>query len=134
MQHQIFLSSADQTIVVSSYGKIGSDLKALKNTSWIATAYVRRFLLSWLRFAFNSKLSYEAAFSYLLTLTSFQPLYGKLSDIFGRKPLLIWAYVIFGLGCMLCGLAQTMGQLIAARVRTRPININRCKKCQTEIL
>lgn len=34
----IFLSAADQTIIVSSYGKIGSELKALNNTSWIATA------------------------------------------------------------------------------------------------
>lgn len=36
----IFLAAADQTIVVSSYGKIGSEMKALNNTSWIATAYV----------------------------------------------------------------------------------------------
>lgn len=36
---QIFLSAADQTIIVSSYGKIGSDLKALNKTSWIATGY-----------------------------------------------------------------------------------------------
>lgn len=34
----IFLSAADQTIIVSSYGKIGSELKALNNTSWVATA------------------------------------------------------------------------------------------------
>ena len=49
----IFLSAADQTIIVSSYGKIGSELHALNLTSWIAT-------------------------SYFLTLTSFQPLFGKL--------------------------------------------------------
>ena len=36
----IFLAAADQTIVVSSYGKIGSEMNALNNTSWIATAYV----------------------------------------------------------------------------------------------
>lgn len=35
----IFLASADQTIVVSSYGKIGSELKALSQTSWIATSW-----------------------------------------------------------------------------------------------
>lgn len=35
---QIFLAAADQTIIVSSYGRIGSDLGALNNTSWIATA------------------------------------------------------------------------------------------------
>jgi predicted MFS family arabinose efflux permease len=42
-------------------------------------------------------------------------LYGKLSDIFGRKPCLLFGYFVFGLGCLFCGLAQNMGQLIAAR-------------------
>ncbi|CAL3964720.1 unnamed protein product [Diplocarpon coronariae] len=86
----VLLSAADQTIIVSSYGKIGTDLKALNNTSWIATAY-------------------------FLTLTSFQPLYGKLSDIFGRKPCLLFAYTIFGLGCLFCGLARNLHELVAAR-------------------
>ncbi|KAI9807872.1 MAG: hypothetical protein M1825_005178 [Sarcosagium campestre] len=86
----VLLSAADQTIIVSSYGRIGSDLNALNNTSWIATAY-------------------------FLTLTSFQPLYGKLSDIFGRKPALLFAYAVFGIGCLFCGLARNMNELIAAR-------------------
>ena len=86
----IFLAAADQTIIVASYGKIGSDLNSLSNTSWIATAY-------------------------FLTLTSIQPLYGKLSDIFGRKSCLLFAYAIFGLGCLFCGLAGNMNELIAAR-------------------
>lgn len=79
---------------MASYGQIGSDLKALNLTSWIAT-------------------------SYFLTLTSFQPLYGKLSDIFGRKSCLLFAYAIFGIGCLFCGLAQNIHQLIAARVCDR---------------
>ncbi|KAJ6079316.1 hypothetical protein N7467_009069 [Penicillium canescens] len=87
----IFLSAADQTIIMASYGQIGSDLKSLNLTSWIAT-------------------------SYFLTLTSFQPLYGKLSDIFGRKPCLLFAYAIFGIGCLFCGLARNINELIAARV------------------
>ena len=58
--------------------------------------------------------------SYFLTLTAFQPLYGKLSDIFGRKAALLWAYIIFGLGCVFCGLARNMTELIAARVRCLP--------------
>ncbi|KAI9762829.1 MAG: hypothetical protein M4579_000182 [Chaenotheca gracillima] len=86
----IFMSAGDQTIIVSSYGKIGSELKALNSTSWIATAY-------------------------FLTLTSFQPLYGKLSDIFGRKAALLFAYTVFGLGCLWCGLARSMNELILAR-------------------
>lgn len=76
---------------MASYGQIGSDLKALNLTSWIAT-------------------------SYFLTLTSFQPLYGKLSDIFGRKACLLFAYAVFGIGCLFCGLSRNIQQLIAARV------------------
>ncbi|KAL1975493.1 hypothetical protein VTN31DRAFT_3885 [Thermomyces dupontii] len=87
----VFLSAADQTIIMASYGKIGSDLNALNLTSWIAT-------------------------SYFLTLTSFQPLYGRLSDIFGRKACLLFAYAIFGTGCIFCGTAVDIKQLIAARV------------------
>ena len=55
--------------------------------------------------------------SYLLTVSSFQPLYGKMSDIFGRKSCLLFAYTVFGLGCLWCGLARNMNELIAARVR-----------------
>lgn len=107
-QEQVFLSAADQTIIFSSYGKIGSDLKALNKTSWIATRWVIEVLGT--RSVSNPKASY------FLTLTSFQPLYGKLSDIFGRKPALLFAYAIFGLGCLFCGLARNMNELIAARV------------------
>ena len=49
-------------------------------------------------------------------MSSCQPLYGKLSDIFGRKPCLLVAYSVFALGSLGCGLAQSMGQFIAARV------------------
>ncbi|KAI9924615.1 hypothetical protein MW887_006888 [Aspergillus wentii] len=87
----VFLSAADQTIIMASYGQIGSDLKALNLTSWIAT-------------------------SYFLTLTSFQPLYGKLSDIFGRKQCLLFGYAVFGIGNLLCGLSRNIHELIAARV------------------
>ncbi|KAJ6566891.1 member of the major facilitator superfamily [Mycena capillaripes] len=86
----IFLCAMDQTIVVSSYAAIGSELNQLQNTSWIATAY-------------------------MMTLTSFQPLYGKMSDIFGRKACLLFAYTIFALGCLCCSFAKTLPQLIFAR-------------------
>ncbi|KAF1974368.1 MFS general substrate transporter [Bimuria novae-zelandiae CBS 107.79] len=86
----VFLSAADQTLVVSTYGTIGTELHALNSTSWIATAY-------------------------FITLTAFQPLYGKLSDIFGRKSCLLLAYIVFGIGSTFCGLARNMGGLIAAR-------------------
>lgn len=86
----IFLCALDQLLAVATYAKIGSDLHALNSTSWIATAY-------------------------FLTLTSCQPLYGKLSDIFGRKECLLFSYVVFGLGCLGCGLAGDISQLIVSR-------------------
>ncbi|KAF9524357.1 member of the major facilitator superfamily [Crepidotus variabilis] len=89
----IFLPALDQTLVVSSYATIGSELKELQKTSWIAT-------------------------SYLLTITCVQPLYGKLSDIFGRKSCLLFSYTLFALGCLLCGLSRNMNELIASRALT----------------
>jgi hypothetical protein len=86
----VFLAAADGTIIISSYGKIGSELDALNMTSWIANAY-------------------------FLTLTAFQPLYGKLSDIFGRKACLQFAYFVFGLGCLFCGISRNINQLILSR-------------------
>ena len=62
------------------------------------------------------KVDAHAGYSYFLTLTSFQPLYGKLSDIFGRKAALLFGYAVFGLGCLFCGLSRSMNELIAARV------------------
>ncbi|KAL8651875.1 MAG: hypothetical protein Q9210_003011 [Variospora velana] len=97
----IFLAAADQTLIVTMYGKIGSDLEALNKTSWVSTA--GSVILTW------------QIPSYFLTLTSFQPLYGKLSDIFGRKSALLFGYAIFGIGCLFCGLARNMNELIAAR-------------------
>lgn len=48
-------------------------------------------------------------------MTSFQPLYGKMSDIIGRKSALLFAYAVFGTGCLGCGLARNMYELVAAR-------------------
>ncbi|KAK0664513.1 MFS general substrate transporter [Cercophora samala] len=86
-------ATGDQTIIISSYGRIGSDLNELDKTAWLATAY-------------------------LCTTTAFQPLYGKLGDIFGRKACLLFAFSVFGVGALLCGVAGDMRQLIAARALT----------------
>ncbi|XP_006464043.1 hypothetical protein AGABI2DRAFT_153035 [Agaricus bisporus var. bisporus H97] len=86
----VFLSAMDNTIVVSSFGQIGTYFHELQKTSWIATAY-------------------------LLTVASFQPLYGKLSDIFGRKSCILFAYGMYAIGCTLSGVAQSMDMLIACR-------------------
>lgn len=94
----IFLAFLDQSIVAAINGEIGSDMHALRNVSWIATAY-------------------------FLTMTASQPLYGKLSDVFGRKACLLFAYIMFGVGSLGCGLTRSMGGLIAARVGR---NVNLC--------
>ncbi|KAF4511724.1 hypothetical protein G6O67_003496 [Ophiocordyceps sinensis] len=86
----IYLVAIDQLLAVATGTKIGNELNSLNNMSWVAT-------------------------SYFLTLTSCQPLYGKLSDIFGRKECLLFAYAVFGVGCLGCGLAQNMAQLCAFR-------------------
>ncbi|KAK2594116.1 hypothetical protein QQS21_008171 [Conoideocrella luteorostrata] len=86
----LYLVAVDQLLTVAAYAKIGNELNALNNMSWIAT-------------------------SYFLTLTAFQPLYGKLSDIFGRKECLLFAYAVFGVGCLGCGLARDMAELCISR-------------------
>ncbi|KAI5965610.1 uncharacterized protein KGF55_000972 [Candida pseudojiufengensis] len=72
-----FLSALDATVVTTLLTLIASDLHAIKNISWIATAY-------------------------LLSSSAFQPIFGKLSDIFGRKFILIGCTFLFGIGCLIC--------------------------------
>jgi EmrB/QacA subfamily drug resistance transporter len=86
----MFLAALDQTIVSTALPKIASDLNGLSKYSWVAT-------------------------SYLLTSAVSTPLYGKISDMFGRKKIFQSAIVIFLLGSVLCGAAQTMNQLIVFR-------------------
>ena len=86
-----FLAILDQSIVAAINENIGSELRALHSVSWIATAY-------------------------FLAMTCSQPLYGKLSDSFGRKPCLVFALTAFGIGSLGCGLTRSMPGLIAARV------------------
>jgi EmrB/QacA subfamily drug resistance transporter len=86
----MFLAALDQTIVSTALPRITDDLGGLDHLSWVVT-------------------------SYLLASTVSTPLYGKLGDLFGRKKLYQGAIVIFFAGSVLSGLAQGMGQLIAAR-------------------
>lgn len=62
-----------------------------------------------------------SCFSYFLTSTSFQALYGKLSDIFGRKATLLFGYTIFAIGSLFCGLARNINELVVARVSRETI-------------
>lgn len=84
------LAALDQNIVGTALPRIVSDLGGLSHLSWVITAF-------------------------LLASTATTPLYGKLSDMYGRRPLFSAAIVIFLAGSMLCGLAQSMTQLILFR-------------------
>jgi EmrB/QacA subfamily drug resistance transporter len=87
----LLLAALDQTIVATALPRIITDLGGLTSYSWVITGYV-------------------------LAMTVTVPLYGKLGDIHGRRKLYIVAILIFLVGSALCGLAQTLGQLIAFRV------------------
>ena len=86
----MFLSSLDQTIVGTSMRTIADDLDGLSLQAWVTTAY-------------------------LITSTIATPIYGKLSDIFGRRPLFIIAIVIFLVGSVAAGFADSMYQLAMFR-------------------
>jgi EmrB/QacA subfamily drug resistance transporter len=86
----MLLAALDQTIVATALPTIVGDLGGLNHLSWVVTAY-------------------------LLTSTAVTPLWGKLSDLYGRRGAFQAAIVIFLTGSMLSGLAQNMGELIAFR-------------------
>jgi EmrB/QacA subfamily drug resistance transporter len=84
------LASLDQNIVGVALPQIVSDLGGLSHLSWVVT-------------------------SFLVTSTATTPIYGKLSDMYGRKPLFIAAILIFLAGSCLCGLSRSMTELIVFR-------------------
>lgn len=86
----MFLASLDQTIVSTSIYTIANDLDGLSLQAWATTAY-------------------------LITSTVSTPLYGKLSDIFGRRPLYLTAIVIFLAGSLYAGSVHSMTELALAR-------------------
>jgi len=86
----LFLSALDQTIVGPILPRIVSELHGSDYYTWVVTAY-------------------------LLTSTVTVPIYGKLSDLFGRKPMLMTGIGLFLVGSALSGLSQTMWQLILFR-------------------
>jgi len=86
----MFLSSLDQTIVSTSMRTIADDLDGLSQQVWVTTAY-------------------------LILATISTPIYGKLSDIFGRRPLFIIAISIFLLGSILAGFSTSMYELAGFR-------------------
>ncbi|HEX5204190.1 MAG TPA: MFS transporter [Actinoplanes sp.] len=86
----MFLAALDQTIVASAIRTIGDDLHGLSMQAWVTTAY-------------------------LITATISTPLYGKLSDIYGRKRFFLAAITIFVLGSAACSFATSMYVLAGCR-------------------
>ncbi len=86
----ILLVALDQTVVIPAVPTIATDLHAFGHLSWIVSAY-------------------------LLTSTAATPIYGRLSDMYGRRLLLLPALALFVLASVLCAMAQSLPQLIVFR-------------------
>ena len=86
----VFLGALDQTVVGTALPRIITDLGGNSLYTWVFTAY-------------------------LLTATISGPLYGKLSDLFGRRPVFLFGISVFMIGSIMSGLSREMWQLIAAR-------------------
>jgi len=86
----MLLAALDQTIVGTALPTIVGELGGLDHYSWVVTAY-------------------------LLASTASTPLYGKISDLYGRRPVLLFAISTFLVGSLLAGMSQDMTQLIATR-------------------
>ncbi|ROQ41618.1 EmrB/QacA subfamily drug resistance transporter [Frondihabitans sp. PhB188] len=86
----MFLSALDQTVVGTAIRTIGDDLHGLNQQAWVTTAY-------------------------LIVSTISTPIYGKLSDIFGRRPLYIFGICMFILGSLLSSFSTTMLMLAGFR-------------------
>ena len=86
----MLLGALDQTIVATALPTIGRELNDVQNLSWVVTAY-------------------------LLTSTAATPLYGKLSDVHGRRAMLLLAIAIFLGGSVACAVSRNIFVLIGAR-------------------
>ncbi|RAK77293.1 MFS multidrug transporter [Aspergillus fijiensis CBS 313.89] len=87
----VFLAALDTTIVATLSAPISSSFHSLSLLSWLAT-------------------------SYLISNAAFQPLSGRLTDIFSRRAGLVFSNVFFAAGTLMCGLAKSEGAIIAGRV------------------
>ncbi|KAK4164316.1 putative vacuolar basic amino acid transporter [Cladorrhinum sp. PSN259] len=89
----VFLYGFDGTITAATYAVISSEFDAANTASWLTT-------------------------SYLVTSTAFQPLYGRVSDIFGRRLCFFISTITFALGCLGCGVAGNIVLLNCMRALT----------------
>ncbi|KAL3476703.1 major facilitator superfamily domain-containing protein [Aspergillus californicus] len=85
-----FISNADATLIMTATGLISSEFNHLQGAAWLSTGYT-------------------------LGICVAQPMSGKLSDIYGRKPVLLMSYLFLALGCIVCGLATNMWTVIVGR-------------------
>ncbi|HKD98159.1 MAG TPA: MDR family MFS transporter, partial [Micromonosporaceae bacterium] len=86
----MLLAALDQTIVGTALPTIVGDLKGINHYSWVVTAY-------------------------LLASTASTPLYGKISDLYGRRKILLFSIITFMVGSLLAGASQNMTELIITR-------------------
>ncbi|GMC38826.1 unnamed protein product [Saccharomyces cerevisiae] len=89
----VFLSGFDGTVTASTYQTIGNEFNQMSISNWITTAY-------------------------LITSTSFQPLYGSFSDALGRRNCLFFANGAFTIGCLACGFSKNIYMLSFMRALT----------------
>jgi hypothetical protein len=87
----VFISSADGSLVMATYTTISSDFHAFGDAAWLTTSYV-------------------------LASCAFQPIVGKVSDIYGRKPVLLCSYAIFAIASVATGASRSMVEAIGARI------------------
>ncbi|KAI0403696.1 major facilitator superfamily transporter [Xylaria palmicola] len=87
----LFTSNIDSSLVLAIHPRIASEFDALEDSSWIFV-------------------------SFLLGGVATQVLYAKLSDVYGRRVMLVFCYGLFGLGCAMIGLAQSMWHVLLGRV------------------
>ncbi|PKY03519.1 efflux pump antibiotic resistance protein [Aspergillus campestris IBT 28561] len=85
-----FITNADGTLVMAAAAPISSQFQRLQDASWLSTGYT-------------------------LSLCAAQPMYGKLSDIYGRKPVLLVAYAFFAVGCLISGIGHGLWMVILGR-------------------
>ncbi|KAL2678794.1 hypothetical protein Neosp_009545 [[Neocosmospora] mangrovei] len=86
----IFLSNVVSSVVIATNQRIASEFNALSSAAWLLTIYT-------------------------LAQSASQPLYGKLSDIYGRKVCLVFCWIVFGIGCLLVAVGQSYWHLLLGR-------------------
>ncbi|EXV01600.1 MFS transporter [Metarhizium robertsii] len=93
LMNNVFLNAFDGTIMAATYAVISSEFDATNSASWLTTAY-------------------------LIASTAVQPLYGRVSDIFGRRVCFFASTILFAVGSLGCGLSGSMVTLIMMRALT----------------